>query len=295
MELDTRLLRYFVAVAEELNFTRAARRLHISQPPLSLAMQQLEQQLGARLLLRSSRRVALTEAGRALHREALQLLRRHVEVGELIGRIDAGLRGQVRIGYVGSMLYRGLPGWLHHCRRRYPDVAQILLELNSAEQIDLLARGALDLGFIHANPLPEGLLSQALMSEPFLLCLPATHPRAGAPSLALEGLADDEFIFFSHDLSPSYHETLRTLCLQAGFTPRLHCEARHWLNVLSLVSQGLGVSIVPACLARAGMAGLHFAEFAHAQRSVSSLVWSEAYDSRIREQHVAQARAHLWA
>src|SRR5690606_37493507 len=159
--------RYFVAVAEELSFSRAAARLHISQPPLSYAIKQLENALAVQLLSRSSRQVTLTPAGTALYNEALFLLQRNADVAALVQRIDAGSRGQIKIGFVGSMLYRGLPDMLRSCKARYPDVEHVLLELNSTEQIDLIKRGGLDIGFIHENPVAAEIASIDLLVEPF--------------------------------------------------------------------------------------------------------------------------------
>jgi DNA-binding transcriptional LysR family regulator len=271
MDLDSRLLRYFVAVAEELSFSRAAARLHISQPPLSYAIRQLEEGLGARLFVRSSRHVELTAAGRALYNEAIFLLRRDVELRSLIARIDAGLQGQLKIGFVGSMLYRGLPQVLRDCKQQYPDVDHALQELNSAEQIELVVRGG-------------------LVEEPFAACLHRNHPLASQPEIALAELAQDDFIFFSRAFSPVYYETLLAMCLDAGFLPKVRYESRHWLSVASLVSQEMGVSLVPACLARSGIADIRFLPFTHVQRSVTSLIWSNSPSSRIKENHISLIR-----
>jgi DNA-binding transcriptional LysR family regulator len=276
MDLEPRLLRYFMAVAEERHFSRAAQRLHISQPPLSYAIRQLEETLGARLLDRTSRHVALTEAGQALYREAQGLLRQAEEVGTLVRRIDAGLRGRLRIGFVGSMLYRGLPALMADLRVAQPDVEHVLGEFNSHEQIDAVRRGELDIGFIHANPVPPEIGVHDLVSEPFVVCLPATHALAARKRIDLKALAAEEFVMFARAASPSYYETVMSLCANAGFVSAVRHEARHWLSVASLVSQGLGVSIVPACLARSGLAGTRFIAFRHQARSVSQVIWRQA-------------------
>lgn len=252
MDLDPRLLHYFIAVAEERHFSRAAARLHISQPPLSYAIRQLEDNVGARLLARTSRHVELTAAGQVLYREALTLLRQAEDVRMLVQRVDAGLRGRLRIGFVGSMLYRGLPALLESMRAELPDVEHVLTELNSHDQIEAVRRGEQDLGFIHANPVPAGVAARDLLAEPFVVCLPQSHALAGRRSLALADLAGDDFVFFARAASPSYYETVLSLCVGAGFMPVVRHEVRHWLSVASLVSQGLGVSIVPSCLSRSG-------------------------------------------
>jgi len=290
MELEPRLLRYFVAVVEELSFSRAAQRLHLSQPPLSYAIKQLEDILDVQLLTRTSRHVAPTPAGAALYREALFLLQRNADVATLIKRIDLGLHGQMKIGFVGSMLYRGLPDMLKLCKERYPEVENALLELNSAEQITMIERGGIDIGFIHANPIPPGISSMDLLAEPFSICVPATHPLANERSIELSQLSADDFIFFSRSFSPSYYETLLSMCLHAGFFPRVKNEARHWLSVASLVSQGMGVSIVPQCLARSGLSGIRFISFAHAQKSVSRLIWSPSPASLIKSNYIELAQ-----
>ncbi|HWL30045.1 MAG TPA: LysR family transcriptional regulator [Burkholderiaceae bacterium] len=290
MDLDVRILRYFVAVAEELSFSRAAKRLHLSQPPLSYAIKQLEERLQAKLFLRSSRHVALTPAGRALYKEAQFLLRRHTDVCNLVSRIDAGLQGQIKIGFVGSMLYRNLPTVLKQCKEKYPEVEHILLELNSAEQIELVERGGIDIGFIHANPVPDTVSREDLIDEPFSICLPASHRLADETRLDLAELADEDFIFFSRSFSPIYYETLFAMCLDAGFLPGVKYEARHWLSVASLVAQDMGVSIVPQCLARSGLSNLRFLPFEHKQRSVASLIWSNTLGSRTKDNHLELIR-----
>ncbi|MBB1628020.1 LysR family transcriptional regulator [Achromobacter sp. UMC71] len=287
MDLDPRLLRYFIAVAEERHFSRAAARLHISQPPLSYAIRQLEDNVGARLLARTSRHVELTDAGHVLYREALTLLRQAEEVRTLVQRVDAGLRGRLRIGFVGSMLYRGLPALLACMRAELPDVEHVLTEQNSHDQIEAVRRGEQDLGFIHANPVPAGVAARDLLAEPFVVCLPDSHALARRRSLRLAELAADDFVFFARAASPSYYETVLSLCVGAGFMPVIRHEVRHWLSVASLVSQGLGVSIVPACLSRSGLAGTRFIAFEHQARSVSQVIWPAAARSPLQDKALA--------
>lgn len=287
MDLDPRLLRYFIAVAEERHFSRAAARLYISQPPLSYAIRQLEDNVGARLLARTSRQVELTAAGQVLYREALTLLRQAEDVRTLVRRVDAGLRGRLRIGFVGSMLYRGLPALLASMRAELPDVEHVLTELNSHDQIEAVRRGEQDLGFIHANPVPTGVAARDLVAEPFVVCLPDSHPLAARSALSLSELAADDFIFFARAASPSYYETVLSLCVAAGFVPVIRHEVRHWLSVAALVSQGLGVSIVPSCLSRSGLADTRFIAFAHQARSVSQVIWPTVGHSPLQDKAMA--------
>ncbi|AHV92551.1 LysR family transcriptional regulator [Bordetella holmesii] len=291
--MELRLLRYFIAVAEERHFGRAARRLHISQPPLSYAIRQLEAQLGVTLLERNSRHVDLTPAGQVLYGQALALLRQSEEISLLVQRVDAGLQGRCRIGFVGSMLYRGLPDVLAQLRLQLPGVEQVLQERNSHDQIEAIQRGELDLGFVHANPLPPEVRSLDLMAEPFVVCLSQGHPLAARRKLELRELVNDDFIFFAREASPSYHETVLSLCVAAGFHPAVRHEVRHWLSVCSLVSQGLGVSIVPACMARSRLAGTRFLNFDHEARSRSQLIWPARHSSPLAERTLAIVREHF--
>ncbi|WP_241130281.1 LysR substrate-binding domain-containing protein, partial [Achromobacter xylosoxidans] len=226
-------------------------------------------------------------AGQVLYREALTLLRQAEDVRMLVQRVDAGLRGRLRIGFVGSMLYRGLPALLESMRAELPDVEHVLTELNSHDQIEAVRRGEQDLGFIHANPVPAGVAARDLLAEPFVVCLPQSHALAGRRSLALADLAGDDFVFFARAASPSYYETVLSLCVGAGFMPVVRHEVRHWLSVASLVSQGLGVSIVPSCLSRSGLAGTRFIAFDHQARSVSQVIWPQEGRSPLQEKALA--------
>lgn len=279
MDLEPRLLRYFIAVAEERHFSRAAQRLHMSQPPLSYAIRQLETGLGVLLLRRTSRSVELTDAGRLFYRQALILLRQADDLRTLVRRVDMGLHGQLRIGFVGSMPYRGLLTVLARLREDMPGVEHVLVEQNSHEQMEAVRRGELDFGMIHRNPLPPGLAGRELVREPFVLCVPLGHPassesegQARAGVVSLSAFQAEQFVVFARAASPSYYETILSLCVQAGFTPQTRHEGRHWLGVVALVAQGLGVAIVPACMTRCGLAGVRFLDFVHDAASVSMLV-----------------------
>ena len=148
----------------------------------------------------------------------------------------------------------------------------MLAERNSHDQLEALRRGELDLGFIHANPPPEGVSACDLVAEPFVVCLPDTHRLAGQRSLRLADLAG-RISCFAQAASPSYYETVLSLCVAAGFHPAVRHEVRHWLSVAALVASGLGVSIVPSCLARARLAGACYVAFEHQARSVCQIAW----------------------
>lgn len=289
--MEFRHLRYFLVLAEELHFGRAARRLSISQPPLSLNIQQLEASVGARLFERDSRGVRLTAAGRAFKESATALLAQAESARQLAREIEAGAVGRLRVGFVGSMLYRGLPQRLHEFQHRYPGIQVALTELNSQEQIDALLHGELDAGFIHTSRVPDELATELAHREPFVCCMPEGHPLAARAEVALTELRGEPFVLFSRKASPDYYNRIFEMCAAQGFYPQVRHEMRHWLSVVSLVSQGMGVAVVPAALARSGMAGAIFRPLADATvPSEVFCVWKRAPDHPARDHFVDTIR-----
>lgn len=256
--MELRHLRYFAVLADELHFGRAAERLAITQPPLSVAIRQLEESVGARLFERNSKEVRLTPAGQALRGAARRLLRQAEEAALEARDVASGSAGRLRIGFVGAMLYRGLPQALRAFQAAHPAVRIGLAELNSAELVTELLHDRLDLAFLHAARLPLELHARLLLSEPFVACLPQGHALARRPRLAPAALRDEAFVLFSRAVSPDYHERILAICAQAGFLPEVRHEVRHWLAVVSMVAQGLGVALVPLAMQRCALPGAVF-------------------------------------
>lgn len=246
--MEFRHLRYFLALAEELHFGRAAKRLSISQPPLSLNIQQLEASVGAQLFVRNSREVRLTAAGQAFVPKARGLLDQAIEAARHARDVQQGLVGHLHIGFVGAMLYRGLPQMLRQFEVNHPSLQVSLHELNSQDQLTALTQDRLDLGFVHTTRVPPQLSRILVASQPFVCCLPVSHRLAKKRRLSLAQLQGEPFAMVSRAVSPDYHERLISLCTGAGFHPDIRYELRHWLSVVSLVSQGLGVALVPEAL-----------------------------------------------
>ncbi len=266
--MEFRHLRCFLVLAEELHFGRAAQRLAMSQPPLSVAIQQLETSVGARLFLRNSKSVQLTAAGQALVPQARALLEQARQAMQLAKDVDQGQAGSLRIGFVGAMLYRGLPQVLHPFQAAHPRLRVELREMSSAEQLAELARDRLDAGFVHTAQVPVGLSQILVASQPLVACVPHTHPLAlrawpQAP-VDLAGFDQEPLAVVSRQVSPDYHDRILSLCAQSGWQPGVRHELRHWLSVVSLVSQGMGVALVPEALQRSGLAGAVFAPLVHA-------------------------------
>jgi DNA-binding transcriptional LysR family regulator len=290
--MELRHLRYFLALADELHFGRAAQRLSITQPPLSLNIQQLEASIGARLFDRNSKGVRLTAAGHAFRTAARALISNAEDARTLARDIQAGSTGRLRVGFVGSVLFRGLPAWLDAYRASCPRIDVALSELNSQEQIDALLQDQLDLGFVHTRHVPSGLRSAFVQASPFLCCLPAGHALARRKKVSLVQLRDEPFVLFSRAASPDYYMRILEMFGAQGFYPRVRHEVRHWLSVVSLVSQGMGVSVVPAPLERSGLAGAVFKPFIETTiASEIHCVWNAAHDNPARSRFVDQVLA----
>jgi len=280
--MELRHLRYFVVLAKELHFGRAARRLAISQPPLSVAIRQLEEAVGARLFDRNSKEVRLTPAGEALQASATVLLRQAEEAALQARDVSLGSAGRLRIGFVGAMLYRGLPPALRKFRAKHPAVRVTMVELNSGEQIVELLHDRLDLGFVHTSRMPAELRHVLLVSEPFVACLPVDHRLARRRTVSTASLRDEPFVLFSRSVSPDYHERILSICAQAGFRPEVRHEVRHWLSVVSLVSQGMGVALVPSAMRHTALRGAVFRPLEEeVARSEAFCVWRDGPENAV--------------
>lgn len=249
-DLELRHLRYFVAVAEELHFGRAAERLHLSQPPLSQQIRKLEEILGYSLFVRTSRSVSLTNAGEAFLERARRTLRnvqRDMDETRSIGR---GEVGSLNIGFVGSGMLATLPEIFKAYREAYPRVHLHLHESFTARVAEGLENGTLDAGILRDGDPVEGLHVTTIFSEPYVAVLPATHPCARQKSISPGMLRGEPFVYYPRSAGARAFEKPFTLFEEHGFRPQIVQEASHWLTILSLIGAGLGVSIAPACVAR---------------------------------------------
>jgi DNA-binding transcriptional LysR family regulator len=255
MAIELRHLRYFIAVADELHFSRAAERLGMSQPPLSQQIRQLEQAVGARLLVRTNRRVALSEAGKLFLAEARDILARVDNAIDLAQRAQRGETGELRIGFTRSMpLSERIPRAIFAFRQQWPFVQLQLEELNSLHQIDALLERRLQVGFVRGTALPDALESRRLLRDPLVAVMRSDHPLlAGGKArrrLKTAVLAQEPFVLFARAAGAGIHDHVLSLCRHAGFTPRVAQEAREASTIVGLVAAGLGVSILPASCER---------------------------------------------
>lgn len=258
--MEFRELRYFLAVAEELHFGRAARRLHISQPPLTHHIQKLEADLGVRLFDRSPRSVSLTAAGAAMVEEARKIVGDIDELRGAVQRARHGKIGLLRAGFMSSIPFARGPSlfdWLTH---DLTDVTVTWHGLRTSEQINALRAMQIDIGFIHLPADHRGLTVRPIAVGRFVLAVHRSHPLAGRRRASLKSFRDDGFVLPPRDISPGLYDLLIGACTSAGFSPVVRHRAREFLAILSLVSIGSGVALVPGWLREAGFPGVSFIE-----------------------------------
>jgi DNA-binding transcriptional LysR family regulator len=243
--MELRHLKYFVAVAEELHFGRAAKKLHIAQPPLSQQIMNLEEELGIKLFDRSKRNIQITPAGSDFLTNARRVLLQVEQAAETARRIHSGKAGRLVVGFVGSVIHTFLPEGLRLFRERFPEVELVLHEINTAEQITSLHAKRIDVGFLYRDYQDPMLNSKTLMLAPLLAVLHNKHPLSGRSSVNIRELAHDPFIANTRSSEPVVLDAFISLCHDAGFSPRIAQEAEQVQTVLGLVASGLGTCLLP--------------------------------------------------
>jgi DNA-binding transcriptional LysR family regulator len=242
--VELRQLRYFTALAEELNFTRAAERLHISQPPLSAQIAQLESELGVKLFDRNSRKVSLTDAGATFLRDIRVIQSRLKEATERVRHVHLGLAGRIEVGLSGSHFLGPLPEFINLLALSHPDIHVVLNEMAPNDQLEALREQRIDISISRQSINDELLCSRELWSDPLLVALPCSHPLAGNKTLKLEALAQERFVMLRRETS-SFAEKIFNACAARGFTPNVVQTVAEVPAQLSLVSAGLGIALVP--------------------------------------------------
>ncbi|MEM7120234.1 MAG: LysR family transcriptional regulator [Pseudomonadota bacterium] len=247
--LDSRRLRFFVAVAETLHFGQAAERLGMTQPPLTAQIKRLEEELETQLFVRTSRRVTLTPAGAVLLDEAKRILSDLERAAEITRLTGMGQAGRLRIGFVSTADYSLLPVLLRRFRETYPRIELILLEMTTDTQIEAFARGELDIGLLVPTSPLGNLKSASLLNEDLVLAIPESHPLAEeADAIDVARLEALPFVFFKRESAPGYFDLVMAFARASGLRLRIVQTAVQMQTIISLVSAGLGLAIVPACM-----------------------------------------------
>ena len=286
--MELRSVRQFVAVAEELSFRRAAERLHMSQPPLSVAMQNLEARIGAQLLDRSKHHVRLTVAGEAFYQDAIRLLALSQQAQDRARRTAEGREGSLRLSFVPSSALDLVPSILKRFRREHPTVELKLRAENTRHQLEDLRRGQVDLALV-VGPIHhyDEMQFVELKSQEFVVALPDDHPLSERSVIRVRELAGQPFVSFTATEGVGFVNALMATCRAAGFLPDVVQEASHMQSILTLVAGGLGVALVPASLRRLKMEGVVFLDiFDSPKLSVYELVF--AYN-KLNENPVIEA------
>ena len=270
--LDVRRLAYFIAVAETLHFRKAAERLHIAQPALSQQIRKLEEDLGCQLLKRDRRRVELTSAGEALLETGRRALVQMSHAEEAARRTAANQAAVLRIGFLNPAAFAIVPEVLQRLRSEHPEVFVVLREGSSAELLEQVRLGQLDVAFARGPITGPGVRIDVLQREPLIAVLPSAHPLSRRKRVVLADLADEPFIGFRRESAPSLHDAITGMCLDAGFAPSFVAEASEWYTIVSLVAAGVGVAILPQAITTFTRRGATYRPIAGTQREVELVI-----------------------
>jgi DNA-binding transcriptional LysR family regulator len=291
--IELRHLRYFLAVAETLHFSKAAAQLGIAQPPLSQQIKRLEELLGHRVFDRTTRGVKLTLAGQLLAERARSTLQKVQDDLELVRRLGRGEEGALTVGFSGSIMFTDLPVAIEAYRRRYPKVELRLRELVTSAQIAALLNGTIDLAFLRDADPTEGIQLSTLLAERYVAVIPRNHPLAHKPSLRVRDLRGQPFIFFARSMGPLAFDRTFACCERYGFRPEVVQEAPQWPTLVRLVAAGLGVSLAPGCVAKVAIPGAVYREIHAANRTTVDLGVKTGSSMVLANNFMLLARQHL--
>lgn len=241
-------MRYFIAVAEELHFGRAAERLHMAQPPLSQQIKGLEEELGVKLFDRTRRKVELTSAGRLFLDEVRLTLKQAERARRIAVDAEQGVRGRLRIGFVTSASYSILPAVIRRFRQENPFIDLELTEMIPARQLKALETHEIDAGILRPPVENKNMVLDTILEEPLVVALPSGHSKAGHKAVDLKGLAEEAFVLFPGRHGPGLNDVVFQACHAAGFVPHVSYEPNAMQTILAYVAGGLGISLVPESL-----------------------------------------------
>lgn len=289
--MELRLLRYFITLAEELHFGRAAARLSITQPPLSIAMRALEDEVGVALFARTKRKVALTHAGAVFLDHARGVIARAGEAVEQARAAHRGEVGRLVVGFMSASVYTVLPPVLREFRAHHPRVRLELHELTLPQQFAALRRGDLDVAFVRPPVTDAAFAYRELLQERLVVALPDKHPLARRRRIGLARLRDEPFVMFQRAPGLVLHHLVLNFCHDHGFTPRVVQEVTQTQGVVGLVSAGIGVALVPAFAREMRAHGVAYRDLVEKSPAVGTgLAWNRVDASPVLASFVATAR-----
>ncbi|PLP99230.1 LysR family transcriptional regulator [Cupriavidus pauculus] len=261
--MDFRQLRYFVAVAEALSFSEAARRLHVSQPPLSVQIKALEEELGSALLERSRHHVALTPAGELFLDKARAALANLDQAREVVKQVASGEAGEIRVGFTASVPMQDMfPRAVHAFREAHRNAKLELVHMSTGQQLQQLENGEIDVAFLRPSPQfrpPASIAVREVLADRLVAVVPMAHPLAAGPQdIDISTLSPERFLLFPRGLGCGLFDHVTTLCNRSGFAPNVAQEAREATTIIGLVASGAGISVLPQIYARTGIPGVAY-------------------------------------
>jgi DNA-binding transcriptional LysR family regulator len=272
--MDLRQLRYFLTLAEELHFRKAAEKLFIVQPALTKQIQDLEKELGTILFERNKRTVRLSAAGVYFKEQMTKLFQDLEDTKKKVGLIEKGIKGEIRIGYVGSCIHTFLPDLLSKLHDNYPEIHTYLSEMTSASQLVAIQKGELDVAFLRNPPLSKKYENRLIFQENFALIVPKNHFINQKKFKNIAQLANEKFILPTKSDGESYQKLQWSICEDAGFSPQIAHETVHGYTTIKLVEKGLGVSLLPISFQSVTHAAITFIELKNIpQKSEITAVW----------------------
>lgn len=275
-QIELRHFKYFLAVAETLHFRKAADKLFVSQPGLSRQIKQMEDLLGAKLFERNRKKVTLTPAGKYFMVEAKYVLQHIEKVYQHTHLIDEGVKGEVKVGFVGSAMQKVIPQLLIRSNAVHPGINYSFEEMSNSNQVDKLVSDMLDIGFLRLNRVPGTLEVKPIFEETFSLVLPENHPCSAKSFESMAQMANEAFILFQPTYSPLYFDKVMSICEDQGFSPKVEHNTVHANTIFRLVENGMGVSIVPSSLKNGVDLKVKFIELANIpQRAILYVAWNK--------------------
>ncbi len=275
-QIELRHFRYFLAVAEDLHFRKAAERLFISQPGLSRQIKQMEDDLNIQLFVRHNRKVELTPAGLYLKNELTRNLKKLDNILDYAKLLQEGKQGRLDFGYVGSAMQDIIPNLLIQFKKEHPNTQFGLKEMDNQKQIDSLLSHDIDVGFVRLDQVPRGLTTKPILKESFCLVLPKEHSINNTNFKGLHQLKNEPFILFDPSYSPSYYEKIMQIFNEHNFTPIVSHNTIHAASIYKLVENGFGLSIVPKSLQKGYDMNVKFIELNNIpQKTTLSVVWDK--------------------
>ena len=281
-QIELRHLTYFLAVAQELHFRKAAEKLFISQPGLSRQIKQMEDILETQLFERNKKKVALTPAGHYLKTEVEYIFNHLEKVERQLKLVGDGKSGELRIGFLGSAMQQVIPQLLLQIKENYPRVKTSLEELSNFAQVDGVLNDQLDMGFVRVSRVPSTLEMKTVFTDTFSLVLPERYPILTREFEGMHQFANDDFILFSQAYSPLYYETIISICKDAGFAPKISHKSVHAHTIFKLVENHMGIAIVPTSLQNGFQMRVKFIELKNIpQRAELSVIWKKEHTNPV--------------